>query len=189
MPLELPEIPPIPESERTPLVEALLQIIEIQRSMLLSRITELESENVQLKERVARLEKNSSNSSKPPSSDITTRKEEQRQPGVRKIGGQPGHKANWRRGFTETEIDRRKKLELLRCPECKTKLEPTQDAIIHQQAELVAKPVFVTEYQLRGGFCPCCNKTAYPELPFGVIPGQLLGPRLLTLFGDRKSVV
>ena len=197
MPLKLPELPSIPESERTPLVEALLQIIEVQRLMLEGqaervagqerRITELESENAQLKERIARLEKNSSNSSKPPSSDITKPKEEQRQPGKRKIGAQPGHKANWRMEFSSEELDRCKKLKLLHCPECRTKLEPTDDVIIHQQAELVAKPVIVTEYQLHGGHCPCCNKTVYPALPQGVIPGQLLGPRVLALFGYMKA--
>ena len=192
MPLEQPEIPPIPESERSPLVEALLRIVKIQREMLEAqerRITELESENVRLKERIAQLEKNSSNSSKPPSSDITKPQEEQRQPGKRKIGAQPGHKANWRREFTENEIDRRKKLKLLQCPDCQAKLEPTDKVLIHQQAELVKKPVIVTEYQLRGGFCSCCSKTVYPSLPPAVIPGQLLGPRMLALLGYMKAAM
>lgn len=192
MPLKLPELPPIPEAERTPLVEALLVIIEIQRQSLESqerRITELEIENRQLKERIARLEKNSSNSSKPPSSDITKPKEEQRQPGKRKIGAQPGHKANWRREFRAEEIDRRKKLKLSQCPECRTKLQPIADIKIHQQAELVEKPVIITEYRLHGGHCPCCKKTVYPALPPGVIPGQLLGPRILTLFGYMKAAM
>ena len=192
MALELPALPPIPESERTPLVEALLQIIDLQQQRIAAlevRVSELESENAQLKERISRLEKNSSNSSKPPSSDITKPKEEQRQPGKRKIGAQPGHKANWRREFRPDEIDRRKKLKLSQCPECSTKLQPSEDAIIHHQAELVKKPVIVTEYQLHGGHCPCCNKTVYPALPQGVIPGQLLGPRIISLFGYMKAAM
>jgi transposase len=59
--------------------------------------------------------------------------------------------------------------------------------VIHQQAELLKKPVMVTEYHLQGGFCPCCNKVVYPCLPQGVIAGQLFGPRLLTLFGYMKA--
>lgn len=189
---ELVKLPPILESERTPLVEALLQIFARQEL----RIRELESENrqlkehiVQLNERIARLEKNSSNSSKPPSSDITKRKEEQRQPGKRKIGAQPGHKATWRREFRPEEIDRRRKLKLSKCPECKTALEPTDNIIVHHQAELVKKPVIITEYQLHGGHCPCCKKTVYPKLPRWVIANQLLGPALLSLFGYMKAAM
>ena len=200
MALVLPELPPIPDSERTPLVEALLQIIEIQRTLLNAqeerlqlqeqRIAELESENALLKERIARLEKNSSNSSKPPSSDITKPKKEQRQRGKRKIGAQPGHKANLRRKFEDEEIDRREQLTVSQCPDCQARLEQEMDAvIIHHQAELVEKPVIITEYQLQGSFCPCCNKTVYPSLPEGVIPGQLLGPRLLSLFGYMKAAM
>jgi transposase len=185
------EMPPIPDSERTPLVEVLLRIIELQQERIISleqRVSELESENALLKERIAQLEKNSSNSSKPPSSDITKPKEEQRQPGKRKVGAQPGHKANWRREFREDEIDRRRKIKLSRCPECQNKLKQRLDEVaVHQQAELVKKPVIVTEYQLRGGFCSCCNKVVYPPIPDGVIPGQLFGPRLLTLFGFMKA--
>ena len=179
-------VPVIPERGRTSLVEALLRIIEVQRSMLdaqSARITELEKE-------VAGLKKNSSNSSKPPSSDITRPKEEQRQRGKRKIGAQRGHRANWRREFREEEIDRRVPLNLSRCPRCSSELGEERGAVrVHRQAELVEKPVQVTEYQLRGRHCPCCNKTVYPSLPPGVLPGQLLGPRLLSLFGYMKAAM
>lgn len=49
-----------------------------------------------LEEKIARLERNSTNSSKPPSTDITKPKEEQRRPGERKIGGQPRHRGKQR---------------------------------------------------------------------------------------------
>lgn len=185
MALELPDLPPISESERTPLVMVLLRVIELQQE----RISALETENAQLKERIVRLEKNSSNSSKPPSSDITKPKGEQRQPGKRKIGAQKGHKGTWRKEFDKSEIDRRKDLKVTQCPECKAKLEVTEKVRVHQQAELVEKPVIVTEYRLHGGHCPCCNKTVYPELPTGVIPNQLIGPRLITLFGFMKAAM
>ena len=80
----IPLLPTITDSEMTPLVILLLKYIEEQGKYF-------EGEVGKLKDQIARLEKNSSNSSKPPSSDITTRKEEQRQPGKRKIGGQRGH--------------------------------------------------------------------------------------------------
>ena len=68
---------------------------------LLARIAELEQQ-------IARLKKNSSNSSKPPSSDIVkppnvtvTRKQ-----GKRHKGAQPGHPRHERAPFTQEEIDR-----------------------------------------------------------------------------------
>ena len=112
MVLEAFEIPEINEDERTPLVELLLSVIQ----QCTLKLQELEAENAKLKERIARLEKNSSNSSKPPSSDITKPKNEQRQPGKRKIRAQPGHQANWRLKFKEEEIDRHRKLQLSRVP-------------------------------------------------------------------------
>jgi transposase len=185
VPIEIPELPPIPESERTPLVEVLVGII----GALRAEVKELRLENGQLKERIARLEKNSSNSSKPPSSDITKPESEQRQPGKRKIGGQKGHQGSFRKAFSSEEIDQRRKLKITKCPDCSAALEATGKVQIHQQAELREKPVIVTEYQLQGGHCPCCNKTVYPELPSGVIPNQLMGPRLLSLIGYMKAAM
>ena len=146
-------------------------------------------ENKDLKDEIARLKKNSSTSSKPPSSDITKPQSEQRQPGKRKIGGQAGHKGSFRQAFSSGEIDRIKKLRISKCPDCNSLLERTDTVQIHQQAELVDKPVRVTEYQLQGGHCACCNKIVYPGLPAGVIPHQLMGPRLLSLFGYMKAAM
>jgi len=185
VPIEIPELPPIPELERTPLVEALVGII----GALRAEVKELRQENGQLKERIARLEKNSSNSSKPPSSDITKPKSEQRQPGKRKIGGQKGPPGSFRQAFSPEQVNRRKKLNLSKCPDCNTELEQTDEVQTHQQAELREKPVIVTEYQLQGGHCPCCKKIVYPELPAGVIPNQLMDPRLLSLFGYMKAAM
>lgn len=66
------------------------QLIALVRE-LLNRIDRLESHVAQLQDEVARLKKNSSNSSKPPSSDIVKPKGPNGRKGKRKIGGQPGH--------------------------------------------------------------------------------------------------
>jgi transposase len=62
-------------------------------------------ENKQLREKVARLEKNSSNSSKPPSSDIINPQPENKKKKKRKIGGQKGHPKHTRPLFEADEID------------------------------------------------------------------------------------
>lgn len=59
-----------------------------------------------LEEKIARLEKNSSNSSKPPSSDIINPKPENKKKRKRKIGGQKGHPKHRRPLFKASEIDK-----------------------------------------------------------------------------------
>jgi len=66
----------------------------------------LTEENQKLRERIARLEKNSSNSSKPPSSDITNPKLPNAKKKKRKIGGQKGHPKHPRPLFAPDEIDK-----------------------------------------------------------------------------------
>jgi len=65
-----------------------------------------------------RLNKNSSNSSKPPSSDITKPNGKKRGKGKRRIGGQPGHPKHERPSFSEEEIDRFHDYRLTACPHC-----------------------------------------------------------------------
>ena len=95
----------------------------------LSRLVETLLEEVRLKdevirelrEEVARLKRNSGNSSKPPSSDITKPPKTRSADGKkRKIGGQPGHEKHERVPFPPEQIDEIKPLELSRCPDCTT---------------------------------------------------------------------
>ena len=65
----------------------------------------LTEENQKLRERIAHLEKNSSNSSKPPSSDIINPKPPAKNGRKRKRGGQLGHKKYSRQPFTPEQID------------------------------------------------------------------------------------
>ena len=66
----------------------------------------LTAENQELRERIARLEKNSSNSSKPPSSDIINPKPSSKNGRKRKRGGQLGHKKHSRKPFAPEQIDK-----------------------------------------------------------------------------------
>ena len=84
------------------LIKQLMQRIE----SFLEKMQQLEAENLELKERIARLEKNSATSSKPPSSEII-----HPQPtGVvkkkkRRHGGQAGHPKHRRQPFPAETID------------------------------------------------------------------------------------
>jgi len=153
-------------------------------------------ENQDLKERIVKLEqevsvlkKNSSNSSKPPSSDITKPKSERRQSGKRKQGGQKGHRGKSRERFKAEELDQHVELECSHCSKCKLDLSKENVIKVNkvQCVELVSKPVLKTEYKREGKFCSACEKVVYAELPEGVIAGQLCGVRLQSLIAYMKG--
>lgn len=149
---------------------------------LQARIAELEAE-------IATLKKNSSNSSKPPSSDVvkaprkSTSKDKKR-----KRGAQKGHKRNLRKPFDESNVDKVVPLNLNSCPTCGGKLilsnEPPK---IHQQVELVEKPFIVTEYRQGWYWCEHCQCHHAAELPSEVKKAGLFGPKLISLTAHLKG--
>jgi transposase len=149
----------------------------------------LQQQIAELKSRLAKLEKNSSNSSKPPSSDfvkpVAARK---KPPNKRKPGGQPGHPKHERTPFTEQQIDRQWDYSVDRCPDCAGKLRLLeQPASIVQQAEIVTRPIRVSEHRSRACYCAQCRKTFIAPLPRKVRKTGLLGPRLTALVGYLKG--
>ena len=82
------------------------------------RIAELEAQLKAALEKIALLEKSSSNSSKPPSSDIVKPpKPKDKERRKRKIGAQKGHKQNLRQPIAPELVDEIVKLELTNCPD------------------------------------------------------------------------
>lgn len=162
-----------------------------------ARVVELESENLRLrgenaalKAEIVRLKKNSSNSSKPPSSDLV--KPPQPVPprgGQRKIGGQPGHKGHFRPPFAAEEIDRVEPHTLTACPDCGGKLTAAKvPPRVLQQVELLPRLVEVTEHRAGGFYCRHCDQIHYAPLPAAVEQGGLLGPELTALVGYLKGM-
>ena len=86
---------------------------------LSNTIESLQEQIKVLEIKVAKLSKNSSNSSKPPSSDyITKPKSKKKKKGKRKIGGQPGHEKHERPLFAAEEINKSHPYILTSCPDC-----------------------------------------------------------------------
>ena len=166
------------------------------------RIAELEAEVASLKaevtrltELVAKLLKNSSNSSKPPSSDIVkppnrnTSKTGNRRKKKRKIGGQPGHPKHEREPFTSEEIDDTRRYELSCCPDCGGAVRPRRKKTrVVQQVELIEKPVEIVEHRAEGCWCRRCRKVVYALLPATVQRAGLVGPELTALVGFLRGV-
>jgi transposase len=151
-------------------------------------IAELRATVAALNAKIARLEKNSSNSSKPPSSDIVKPPKPQPPAGGGKIGGQPGHPRHQREPFTPDQIDRVVEHTLPACPDCGGRVRPAGlPPRVIQQAELVARPVQIVEHRAAACRCVRCGKVHHAPLPPQVHKGGLLGTRLTALIGYLKG--
>lgn len=128
-----------------------------------------------------KLNTNSRNSGKPPSSDPpgTLPNRGKQNAGERKKGGQPGHDGRTRRVFPEQEVDNVVDVAPKLCGSCGHSLDEVEALpyLAHQILELLEKPYFITEYRLQSRLCPCCNQTSHGHLPEGVSPRNF-GPRL-----------
>ena len=154
------------------------------------QIETLQKEAIKLKRKVAQLSKNSSNSSKPPSSDIVRPKSQQRQPGKRKIGGQPGHPRHERPLFPEADIQTFHDYRLTACPECGN-AEVTfldQPPRIIQQMEIEEILVLKEEHRTYPVWCERCKKTHYHPFPEEVLKAGLFKENLTALVAYMKAV-
>jgi transposase len=172
--------------------------LKAQLAAALQRIDKLEQknarlrdENAQLKEQLAAACKNSSTSSKPPSSDIVKPKKPRGKGGKkRKRGGQPGHERHERPSFPADMIDDILPYTLDGCPDCGGELLFSRQAEprVIQQAELVANPLRITEHRALAYWCPKCRKVHYASMPAAVEKTGLFGPKLTTLVAFMKGV-
>jgi transposase len=90
--------------------------------------------------------RNSKDSSKPPSSDFLKLSEkvkevkEEEEEGKKKVGGQKGHKGKTRKGFNR--VDRYEILSPEACPKCGSQAWTEIGTSVRQTARLVAKPLY-----------------------------------------------
>src|SRR4030065_1539678 len=132
--------------------------------LLLERIRQLEQENTMLKERISQLQRNSSNSSKPPSSDIVKPPKILRQRGKNhNRGGQYGHTKFSRQPFKPHEVDQVIKYELK--DKDAVGLEPLDEWFVIQQIELPEKMYKVIEHRARKYTDPIAGKIHIAPLP------------------------
>ena len=140
-----------------------------------------------LMERVKLLEErvnlDSNNSSKPPSSNGPGQLSRvQRRASERKRGAQPGHKGHTRALLAESEVDRLVDCKPDAVCECGGEVVLKDQPQRHQVFEVPPMLAQVDEYRLYSGRCKGCGKAHAAVLPLGVPQGQL-GPRALSLIG------
>ncbi len=131
------------------------------------RIGELEAENSRLR---SMLNKNSTNSSKPPSTDGLKKPNPKslREKNGRPSGGQKGHA-----GKTLYQVEKPDEVEihqLEKCSECDTSLE---NVVAHafekrQVFEIPVPKLDVIEHRGEKKMCPCCGKQIVASFPAGV---------------------
>jgi transposase len=166
-------IPPFPPElwEQTPVaVQEYVRALE-------ARVAALEATVQQLLER---LQPDSRNSSRPPSSDPPPAmgQRARRGPSGRKRGGPSGHQGQSRELIPLTEVDNVVPIKPRQCVRCQ---HPWQGAdpqpYRHQVTEVPPVTPVVTEYQRHRLGCAACGAPTRASLPAGV-PPRSFGPRV-----------
>lgn len=128
-----------------------------------------------------RLHRDSSNSSRPPSSDPPWKPKPSRaKPRGRKRGGQPGHPGQQRAWVAPAALTGRHEYFPVVCEHCQADL-PAQTPLLaavraHQVYELPEIRPEIAEHVRRGCCCPRCGRHTWAPLPPGVPPSGS-GPR------------
>jgi transposase len=144
---------------------------------LLARMQAMEAELTTLRERVNR---NSGNSSRPPSSDGpgVSRKKSTRAKSGRKRGAQKGHRGTTRKLVPVEEVKESFDVQPDVCSCCGLPLTGTDpEPYRHQVTEIPSIVAEVSEYRLHTLTCLECGTETRAELPAGVAQGAF-GPRL-----------
>ena len=163
-----------------------------------AEIARLTAEVTRLTEQVQalqeRLGQDSSNSSKPPSSDGPTSRNRSKQArrerkSGRKRGGQKGHKGHRRALLPESEVNELIELYPAECENCWKALPEVSDpyAKRHQVTELPPVKAHTTEYRRHKVRCPHCNYRTRAKQDERV-PKTSFGPRLSSILAMLTGV-
>jgi transposase len=167
------------------------QRLEQRVAALQAQLQALQDTVRQLQEELARLRKDSSTSSKPPSSDLVKPPLPPPPAGheQRPAGGQPGHPRHQRPLVPPEVLNGGAHLHRLeRCPTCGHGLQAIGAAPrVVQQLDIEPAPVRVEEHRALAGYCPHCQRLHHAPLPAVVERGGLVGPRLTALIAYLKG--
>ncbi|MCB0224049.1 MAG: IS66 family transposase [Anaerolineae bacterium] len=186
--------------------DELLELCRREPEKMVNLLLALEARVSKLEER---LNKNSQNSDKPPSSEGLSKPPRQRSKSKRKSGGQKG-----RTGKTLKFSDKPDKIiehGADYCQDCGERLTDVDGAVLsrRQEIEIVDKPIQVIEHQRLEKQCPCCgqrNQGQWPPhltgnvqygrrfkafclylLNYQLLPYERTGELLATLFGYQPG--
>jgi hypothetical protein len=160
---------------------------------------EYDAENKELKRKIAQLQKNSTNSSKPPSTDNPQDRNQHpptdniKDKKKRKPGGQPGHKGTMRELIPVEEVDDVQHYYPEQCNNCGKALPQDKTAnevgepFRWQVSEIEPIKPIITEHQAHTTLCECgCHTSA--NLPPEVLKSNF-GPRLASIIAYLAAVL
>jgi transposase len=163
---------------------SLLALVYAELAALRAENAQWRAENARLQARVqaleARLGQNSTNSSRPPSSDPPeTPARPSAPPTGRPRGGQPGHPPHQRALVPPEQVDQVVAHWPRHCRGCQAPLpqRAVGEPVRHQVTEVPPVRAMVTEHQLQHVQCAACGTTTCAGLPPDV-PAGAFGPRL-----------
>ena len=134
----------------------------------------------QLRELTERVNRNSGNSSKPPSSDPPWRQRPGKPPSGKKRGGQRGHPGHCRRLAPTSAVDHVVVCTPQTCGHCGVHFpETSQRRCKVRRFQVVELPPIrpeITEYQVAARRCRGCGRRTWGTLPEGV--NRCVGPRV-----------
>lgn len=154
-------------------------IVRVAFMVICQQVERLKKQVAELREQVNR---NSKNSSQPPSSDGPGKQvEKKKTKSSKKRGGQKGHEGHSRKLVSIEEVNEMVEHKPEKCAGCGAKLEGEDpEPYRHQVTELPPIKPHVTEHQVHKIICPCCGEENRGELPPEVASSQF-GPNLVAL--------
>ncbi len=179
------------QQQRLDGLERRCELYEEQLAILRAQVAEVEKLKAEIAELRGLLKQNSSNSSKPPSSDSPyLKKYSSKREGKRKRGGQKGHEGISRNLLAEEEVSQIIEVRRVCCTQCGglllgDDLRPER----HQVSEVPAVKTEVTEYRRHRIRCVVCGAMNQPEWP-EEMPRGSFGPRaqaIVAYLGGRMG--
>lgn len=171
-------------------LEAVVEALRADVASLREQLAATREQLAATRERLAAVQKNSSTSSKPPSSDIVKPKPPSADDSVkRSIGGQPGHPKHEREPFPSEQVTYFETHVLDSCPCCGGRVRTNGDkAQVVQQVDVTRPPQTIEQHTRPEFWCDQCNRGFMAAFPSHIERGGLVGSQLTALIAFMKGV-